>query len=229
MTGTIKFSVGHPVLYEAGDLVACYGTNAASRFISAITAQPTAPGGLRWGPSHVAIVCKYRDRDLWVESTTMCDHPCEIQCEPVDGVQAHIPQNRIADYVSSGGRVDVYRLVGLNKLSEAESKLLTQIVLRHLLGRRRAYDLRGALISGTRLLRLIPGAKLEDLFCSELVAAVLMRLGRMNHSNPARYHPARLLRELVRTGVYRRVDFSRPDRSRRWSADFQAGSENIMC
>lgn len=189
--------------FEPGDIVACYGTDLRSRFVSTITASMVAPKGLRVGPSHVAIICQYRGEPLWVESTTLCEHACEIRCEPIDGVQAHQPANRWNDYLSIGGTVDVYRLVGLNKLSTRESELLTQITLRHLLGRRRSYDLRGAMISGTRLLRYLPGAKLEDLFCSELVAALLMRLGRMNHSNPARYHPARLLRELVRTGVYR--------------------------
>ena len=198
--------------FEPGDLVACYGADIASRCISTITASPIAPKHLRLGPSHIAIVCRYRDRDLWVESTTMCDHPCEIRCERTNGVQAHLPENRIADYTERSGQVDVYRLVGLNKLSAAESATLTQIVLHHLLGRRRSYDMRGALLSGTRLLRYLPAAKLEDLFCSELVAALLMRLGRMNHSNPARYHPARLLRELVRTGVYTRFDMPRSTR-----------------
>lgn len=191
--------------FQPGDIAACYGRDLPSRFISGVTTSLFAPAGLRLGPSHVALLIKYRDRDLWVESTTLCRHPCEIQCRPVAGVQAHVPANRVDDYVSNGGRVVLYRLVGLNKLAAAESTLLTGIVLRHVLGRRSAYDLRGALVSGSRLLRLLPGAKLDELFCSELVAALLMRLGRMNHSNPARYHPGRLLRELVRHGIYESV------------------------
>lgn len=191
--------------FQPGDLAACYGRDLPSRFITSITASPFAARGLRFGPSHIAILAKHRERDVWTESTTLCRHPCEIQRKPVAGVQAHVPSNRIADYTASGGRVVLYRLLGLNKLSRSESTLLTSIVLRHLLGRARPYDLRGALLSGTRLLRHLPGAKLEELFCSELVAALLMRLGRMNHSNPARYHPARLLRELVRHGIYRSV------------------------
>lgn len=191
--------------FQPGDLVACYGRDLPSRFITGITASPFGQRGLRFGPSHIAILAKHCERDVWIESTTLCRHPCEVQRKPVAGVQAHVPFDRIADYTSTGGSVVLYRLVGLNKLSQSESALLTSIVLRHLLGRARPYDLRGALLSGTRVLRYLPGAKLEELFCSELVAALLMRLGRMNHSNPARYHPARLLRELVRHGIYRSV------------------------
>ena len=222
-------SIESNAAFEPGDIVACYGNDWVSRTVSATTSSVVGPAGLRIGPSHVAMICQYRDRHLWVESTTMCDHPCEVHCEPVDGAQAHVPANRIADYVGDGGRVEVYRLVGLNKLASSESTLLTRILLRHVLGRRRDYDLRGALLSGTKLLRFLPGAKLDDLFCSELVAALLMRLGRMNHSNPARYHPGRLLRELVRTGVYRRVDFCRPECSSQRSHDFHVRSEYSLC
>ena len=47
-----------------------------------------------------------------------------------------------------------------------------------------------------------PQADLNELFCSELVAAVCMRLGRMNRSNPTKFNPACLLRELVRQGTF---------------------------
>lgn len=77
--------------------------------------------------------------------------------------------------------------------------------MRHFIGKEVTYDLGGALLSGTRLFkrtRLLPSADLNELFCSELVAAVCMRLGRMNRSNPTRFNPACLLRELVRHGTF---------------------------
>lgn len=107
-----------------------------------------------------------------------------------------------------GGFVDIYRLTPINRFSVEEQRLLTRILIDHFVRPGLNYDWRGAAYSGTRLLqasRLFPVADLEELFCSELVAAVLMRLNRLNHANPARYHPARLLRELVRTGKYQRV------------------------
>ncbi len=70
------------------------------------------------------------------------------------------------------------------------------------------FDLGGAILSGTRAIRwlgLLPGADLHSLFCSELVAAILMRLNRLNHANPTGFSPARLLRLLVTLGTYHRV------------------------
>ena len=191
--------------FQTGDVAACFGTDAAARIITLGTASPLAPRGLRLGPSHVAILCEHRGMPLWVESTTLCRHKCSVRGEPTAGVQAHTPMLRVGDYREAGGRVDVYRLTGVNRLSGEERRLLHRILIGHLLGRGGRYDLPGAILSGTRLLRLLPGAKLNELFCSELVAAVLMRLGRMNHANPARFHPARLLRDLVRTGKASRV------------------------
>ena len=191
--------------FQSGDIAACFGTGFAARGITLATASPLAPRGLRLGPSHVAIICRHRERPLWVESTTLCEHKCCVRGEPTAGVQAHPPELRTADYLRAGGHVDIYRLTGINALSRDERTLLHRILVGHLLGVGGRYDLSGALVSGTRLLRLLPGAKVDELFCSELVAAVLMRLGRMNHANPARFHPARLLRELVRTGKVTRV------------------------
>jgi hypothetical protein len=126
----------------------------------------------------------------------------------VAGAQAHRPADRIREYLEGGGRVDIYRLSHFHRLSSEESRLLTRLLLNEFLDPGLGYDLGGALLSGTRifqLTRLFPGANLEQLFCSELVAAVIMRLNRLNHANPTRFNPARLMRELVRTGKYQRV------------------------
>lgn len=197
--------------FQPGDIAACYGSDFASRVISWGTASLFGPGPLRIGPSHVAIIVDHPRRDLltWCESTSLCRRPCLEQGTAVDGCQAHRPEDRIDDYLESGGSVDIYRLAAIQSLSTAESELLTRIVWHHLIEKRVHYDLRGAILSGTRLLKrthLFPGADLDSLFCSEWIAAVLQRLGRMNHANPARFHPAGLLRELVDTGVYQRVE-----------------------
>lgn len=191
--------------FETFDLLACYGTDLVSRGISYGTASLLAPRRLRLGPSHIALICQHRDNPVWIESTTRCRHPCAILNERVAGVQAHLPEQRIEDYTAAGGRVDLYRLSPIDRLSAAESELLSKILIRHFIGRRVTYDLGGALLSGTRLLkrtRLLPGADLNQLFCSELAAAVLMRLGRLNRANPTRYNPGNLLRQLVRQGTY---------------------------
>ena len=191
--------------FQPLDLLACYGTDATARAITWLTASALAPRRLRLGPSHVAVICEHHGSPLWLESTTLCPHPCAVLGYQVDGVQAHLPEERIQDYVSAGGRVDVYRLSAIDRLSQSESELLSKVLIRHFLGRLVTYDLGGALLSGTRLFkrtRLLPAADLNELFCSELVAAVLMRLGRLNRANPTRYNPACLLRQVVRQGTF---------------------------
>lgn len=194
--------------FEPGDIAACWGREAASRVVSLATASLLGPAGLRWGPSHVAIITQHAGRPLWVESTTLCRRPCCVAGRPVAGVQAHRPEDRIGEYCAGGGRVELYRLMPIDSLSSTEQALLDRILIDHFLRSAAAYDLCGALLSGTRvfqLTRLFPGADLQQLFCSELIAAVLMRLGRLTRGNPTRYSPARLLRTLVQQGTYRRV------------------------
>ncbi|MCA9049467.1 MAG: hypothetical protein KDA89_12110, partial [Planctomycetaceae bacterium] len=92
--------------------------------------------------------------------------------------------------------------------SADEHALLAQLLINEFVRSTIPYDLTGAILSGTRLFQwshLFPAADLHSLFCSELVAAMLMRLSRLNRDNPTRFHPGRLLRELVRTGTYQRI------------------------
>ena len=190
---------------QPGDVMACYGTDWMARGITLGTVSPFGPRGLRLGPSHVAIICEQDGKPLWVESTTMSRHLCSVRQELVRGVQAHDPVNRVADYIDAGGRVVRYALTPINRLTSAESDLLTDILVKKFVNRSIDYDLGGALISGTRVWQLLhsfPGADLDRLFCSELVSAVLQRLGRLNRANPTRHNPARLLRQAVRQGVY---------------------------
>ena len=197
------------MILKPGDIAACFGTDFPSRLISSVTASWFGPGDLRWGPSHVALICYSDDSPLWVESTTLSHRPCQVRGEPIEGVQAHLPEDRIGDYLDSGGQVDIYRLSDIDSLSQDESRLLTHILIDHFVRRSVRYDIAGAALSGTRviqLLRIFPIADLHELFCSELIAAVLMRLGRMNRENPTRFNPARLLRRLMRDGTYRRLN-----------------------
>ncbi len=191
--------------FQALDLLACYSPSWTGRVISYGTASLLAPQRLRIGPSHIAVICQFRGSPVWVESTTLSPHPCVILRRPVNGVQAHLPQLRIQDYVSEGGHVDLYRLSPIDRLGSEESLLLSRILIQHFIGKEITYDMGGALLSGTRFFkrtRLLPRADMNELFCSELVAAVLMRLNRMNRDNPTRYNPACLLRQLVREGTF---------------------------
>lgn len=190
---------------QPGDLAACYGADRISRGITWATANPLAPAGLRLGPSHVAVIVpQLQGGPVWCESTTLCERPCLLRRKPVSGCQAHRPPERIADYLSAGGRVEIWRLSRIDRLRQPEIEILREIVLHDFVGNGLGYDIGGALLSGRRL-RTLPRllcADLESLFCSELVAAVLMRLNRLNRANPSWYNPSRLLRQLFREGTY---------------------------
>lgn len=202
--------------FRPGDIAACYGRDPISQLIRLATCSPWRSP--RVGPSHVAILCpaaiqpatpqgerQQPTKLLWVESTTRCPTPCLMQERRAQGVQVQRIEDRLGQYRATAGRVDLYRLSPLWELDREEQFRLTMTLLSHV---GLAYDLRGAIRSGTRLyarLPIFPPACLESLFCSELLAAVLMRLGRLNHANPTRYNPARLLRELLATGKYHYV------------------------
>lgn len=176
--------------FDPGDLLIFYGRDFTSRIIEWATR----------GPSHVGIVCPHGDYGpVLFESTTLCEMPCLLAGTCVQGVQAHETANRIANYPGAVARL---RLAQAWRLSEAEIGLLHDWLM-HVA--REPYDLRGALVSGTRLFKwtaLMPYPDLESLFCSELCAAALMRLARMPLENPSVYNPASLVRELRRCGTY---------------------------
>jgi hypothetical protein len=206
--------------FEPGDLLIFYGHDLSSRVIEWATR----------GPSHVGIVCPHaldgrstesrnRKREampdagglativpeggpasaLLFESTTLCDEPCVLTGKRVSGVQAHEPASRIAGYPGDVARL---RLMPAWRLSRREVELLHNWLM-HVASE--PYDLRGALISGTRFFKwtaLMPYPDLGSLFCSELCAAALMRLHRLPLSNPSLYNPASLVREVRRCGTY---------------------------
>lgn len=189
-----------------GDILACYGKDLVSRGISLWTSSLRRPSRLRFGPSHVGIVVEHPSRgNLLIESTSLCAHPCLFLGRPVSGVQAHYPETRINDYHVAGGRVDVWRPTSYWALSDVERAKLWQILSTHFSDRQTYYDLRGALTSGSRFLCTVLSwleTDMERVFCSELVAAALMRLCRLPLANATRYNPARLLRALARLNVY---------------------------
>lgn len=209
-----------PDQLRPGDLVACWGTDPLSRLISWGTASPLAPAGMRLSPSHVAIVCRSvrygtarSGFAIWVESTSLCDHPCLIRGEKVSGCQAHLPEERVMDYCAAGGRVEVFRPTPIYSLDTREEELLSTILLKHFVGPGLAYDFGGAFLSSRRF-RTLPRllcADREKLFCSELCAAAIQRIGRLSLRNPSWYHPGRLTRELYQLGTFQRFAECRPD------------------
>lgn len=201
---------------QAGDVFACWGTDLISRGISAETCSLFGPRPFRFGPSHVAIACPrwfplHHLECFWWESTSLTKRHCLEAQQPVNGCQVHRIRERLQDYVFNGGCVQVYRLTEFDSLTAADVQHL-----RAHLGRcvgdaedpsRRpiTYDTAGALCSGTRIVKRITfwRNQMDALFCSELLAAVLQRLGRLNRSNPSGFTPAQLMRELIGQGTYK--------------------------
>lgn len=199
---------------QCGDIFACWGTDAISRMISLETSSLRGPAGLRFGPSHVAIAANRWHPDsvypYWYESTSIAKRPCLDAGRIVSGAQVHQIWDRIHDYTVAGGTVVVYRLTDIDAMN-AEEQLHLVDMLQKFTGRPDrqpvTYDTVGAICSGTRVVRRISAWRnqLDNLFCSELIAAVLQRLCRLCRRNPADYTPARLLRALVTQGTYRRL------------------------
>lgn len=185
--------------YRGGDILAFYGQDWRSRVISAVTA----------GPSHVGIIVEwpmpssqhggYDTELVLIESTTLCPRPCIERGVHINGVQAQWPRQRIEDY---NGRAELYRLAEHWTLNEDEQDLLFELA-DEFLGK--PYDYRGALWSGTRVLKYLPRMPYSDLgslFCSELIATCVQRLGRLCVTNAGYFNPASLVRCLVKSGVY---------------------------
>lgn len=187
--------------FEPGDILAFYGRGTISRTIELFTGSPTLiPPFWRLAPSHVGIVWPmYNHGPLLVESTTLCDLVCRLNKEKRKGVQFHRPEDRLAVYPGHVARI---RLANGWKIDEAEADFITGWFYHR---RKLTYDARGAICSGTRVLkwtRLLPTADLGSQFCSELCAAALMRIGRLPIDNPTVYNPASLVAQLIRSGVY---------------------------
>jgi len=202
---------------QAGDVFACWGRDLVSVGISIETSSLLGPRAFRWAPSHVAIACPrwYPNQKTcyWWESTTLSKRPCLEADAPVSGCQVHPIEGRLQDYVFAGGRVAVYRLTQFDALSREETKQLRDM-LGQVIGdpgepvrQPVTYDTAGALCSGTRIVRRFSlwRNQLDTLFCSELLAAVLQRLGRMCRENPARFTPAELMRRLITAGTYQHL------------------------
>lgn len=199
--------------FQPGDIFACWGTDSVSRLISVATSSLRGP--IRYAPSHVAMACPWqRDHPAschWYESTTLTGRHCLSALRQVSGAQVHEVRDRIADYVARGGCVRVFRLTPIDAL-DPEDVCHLRAMLGEFLGSGAdspiGYDSAGAVLSGTRVMKRLTiwHNNLDKLFCSELIAAVLQRLCRMNRRDPAWFNPGRLLRELMRQGSYYHAD-----------------------
>lgn len=191
---------------ETGDILSCYSGDRVPRFISWVTMNPFAPKTLKYGPGHVATIVEYEDQKVWAESTTLVNHPCTItERDKPRGCQAHNILDRVHDYREQEGNVYLYRLSPINTFTASEKEIWNSVLIDYFIKNEVNYDMGGALISGTRIISrtdFLPSDALSSVFCSELIAACLMRVCRLVKGNPTRYNPSTLLRKLVKDGTY---------------------------
>jgi len=185
----------HLGLIRPGDVLGFSGCNPTSTAIRVCTCGLICCGGL----SHVAIVTWWPGRRrgtfpqrprVLCESTSQADKPCLIQERPVSGVQIHHIRARILAYP---GRVWHYPLS--RPLDWEQVQQLYRFCRKHLGA---PYDYIGAAEARhTPLARLILKLRREDLdevFCSEFVAACHRKLGLLATDNASRFSPNRLVR-----------------------------------
>lgn len=174
-----------------GDVIGFSGNGLVSDVINLATF-----GVPRWGLSHIGIICSYRGVRYLFESTTLGDTPCDILQRKVNGVQAH----RLYDILERPGRVWKYKI---NKaLDDSQHRALLLNLLAQL---GTPYDYKGAARSGGFLIRqvgsILRRQDISKLFCSELVAFVLTKIGHAVINNASAQSPNSLARRLVRDGI----------------------------
>jgi len=184
--------------FQPGDLIGFSGRELVSRAIKALTVAPCFWLRPHWRSiSHIGICAEYHGRVLLFESTTLTDLPCIIRGVKTAGVQAHLPDERIDGY---HGFVFRARLSKLDRLFRPDSTKLTGCLLEFLGA---PYDMLGAILSGTPW---PTDSRQATVFCDDLCALMLRKLGRLQVGNSKSYSPASLLREVVRTGVYQKPE-----------------------
>ena len=146
------------------------------------------------GISHVGIVSEWASKLVLFESTTFQSKPCLIKGKIIAGVQA----NRIEDRLA--GRVWLYKLkrpLTLSDRIKLRDFLLTYVG--------KSYDTLGAFQSGGKLFSLIQKLKFQEnlhtIFCSELCAAALREVDRLETESASYWSPNKLLRYLVTNGI----------------------------
>ena len=191
-----------PLDVVAGDQFYFLGNDELSRAIACKTAN-----WRQWliGPkfSHVAIAADvpasiitphYCGRVLLFESTTMCRSPCVLKGALIDGVQAHDPARRVAEYPGQ-----VWRLRLTDPLEEEERRKLSAFLLNEI---GKPYDWKRALRLAGRhfdaaMLAPTAGAR----FCSELNAVGLKRVDRIGRDHdPEALSPNSLARLMLHSG-----------------------------
>ncbi len=180
---------------KSGDLIGFSGYNLSGIGINIFS------GGIPfYGISHIGIIARYQGVLRLFESTTLCCLPCLVQGKPVSGAQVHDLARRKNNY-----RGKVYHIPLKKKLTATQTKSLTTYLLNDV---GKPYDMLGAGVSGGWFLRKIKAVlrpeDLNNLFCSEWVAAALDDIDIFHTGNASTWNPNAFYREGRRRGITHR-------------------------
>jgi hypothetical protein len=185
--------------FSAGDILLFAGDNVVSRGIKLGTVPPWYWFRDHWRNVNHAEICSRFPQRLYaplkvlaVGSTTEKLPPCLITGKPIAGVQAHLPEVRVARYPGP-----VYRMrPAPHRFSQRDVWRLAWF-LEYWIGK--PYDLKGALLAPS-MWRDAPHP--ASAFCSCLCGTAAMYLNLLALSNPRKIAPSRLARDLVWCGSY---------------------------
>lgn len=177
---------------KAGDIMGFCGDSWSSAGINVVTY-----GIPWWGLSHVAILGDHEGKLLLFESTTFNPEPCCISGKVIEGSQAHIIENRLAQYQGKVWHYPLYR-----SLYDFEQDRLTKY-LHATLGH--PYSKIGAFRAGgigfSWLESQLCETDLSSLFCSEWCASAHAEIGIFPNENGARWNPNHFCRAERRMGI----------------------------
>jgi hypothetical protein len=170
---------------KAGDVIGASGDGGISFIVNILSY------GVPWvSISHVGIMGDHEGELLLFEATTLSNIPCVIQGKMVEGMQAVRLKDRVEQY---DGKMFHYPLA--DPLFASGKQRLSQF-LHDQIGKE--YDLLGALRAGGKVFAWLEAQLREEdlnfLFCSELVAASLNRVDRLETDSASRWNPNQLIR-----------------------------------
>ena len=221
--------------FSPGDLLFFSSPDWVSRGIALATCSPRQLWRGHWF-SHVGVVAEYEPSNrmryesaMLYETTMLCKQPCVVRGEVVKGAQLHFIWSRIEKH---DGYVWVMR--PKRPLSPRQARKLREF-LTDGIERRLPYDTRGAVRSGTRLIKYLSrfNEDLDAIFCSEWALAGLEEADVVGDRNASTYSPASLAAWLEWIGKYHAPELIKPKREREsnglftWSLSAAAGSGSV--
>ena len=186
--------------FKDGDIIGFSGGYFHSDLINLATY-----GIPRYSLSHVGILARKNKRTKWLIFEANEDVPwqCAVTHRKHDGIQAHSLESMLERYQ---GKMWHYSLQ-----TELATRLRLYGPVYEALCRELGtpYDWCGASRAGGRLWSLIQATfRQEDtsaFFCSEFVATILREFGIFKTDNVSKWSPNRLMRKLVRDGIYKQA------------------------